>query len=1150
MTITQSFSKLSAVAAGIAVAFALIAGVFATATPARAAALTSAQVSSIISLLQSFGADAATIANVQASLTGGTPTTPSGNPNAGSCPALTRSLQQGSTGADVMALQKFLNSNAATQVAASGAGSPGMETSTFGPATKAAVVKFQAAHGVSAIGLVGPATRAAIAATCGQGNNGGTTTPTGPGLTVSAGAQPANAIAPEGASRVPFTTFTITNNSGVVQTVSGVTVQRTGFANDSVFAGVALVDASGIQLGIAKTLNSNHQATVGDNFTINPGETKTITVVGNMNTVLDNYAGQIASLQVVAVNSSAAVNGVLPISGASHTVNSTLTIGTATAIVSSFDPNTTSVTKSIGDTGVKFAGIRVTAGSAEAVRLWSVRWNQSGSAASSDLANVMTYVDGTPYATTVSSDGKYYTATFSGGILIDKGLSKDIYVQGDVVGSSVSGRTVEFDIYKNTDVYMTGVTYGYGITVTPAGNTASSATDASQFLTSDGSTTGTASTPFFSASKITVNPGSATSISKATEVAAQNIAVNVPNQPIGGFVTDFKGEAVSVQTLRFDVSTTSTLGPITNATIVDENGAVVAGPIDENQTTSGKLVFTDTVTFSTGRHVYKILGKVASGAANGTTIQLTTNPSTDWSSITGQTSGNSIPLTGQGSFSMNTMTVQTAALTVSLSAQPAAQNIVAGGAGILFANVQLDASQSGENVRVSALPIRFSNVTGLSNCQLFDGSTALNTGSNVPSSLVLVGSGTNNFQLDNSLVITKGSIKTLGLKCNTTSSATGAYTMSLSGSDTITATGITSGTSVTVVNSANSGATMTVGSSSVTASIDSSSPSYMLAAGGTSGVVAGVINLHANNEAVTLNKIGLTLSGGATSAALNSVSIWDGATQVGTAVFTGGNTVATSTLSTAVTLPKDTDKQLTIKADLADIGSGQAGTDGALVKLDPNSIEGTGQASGNTLKAGATAGVAGIRVYNTFPTVALDTLGSTGVADGRLMRFKVTANAADKVGLGKFSFSVATTSATVTNVQLFAFTDTSYSNAVSGQGSSGQIGSTQATIPTGTTFTIAPDLNAVQVAAGTTVYFELRASVSGVTTGSSVVTTLKGDTSGTPTTGTAQFANVSGNFVWSPNATTTAATSTGNDWTNGYGVAGLPSGGLFQTRSN
>ena len=65
MTLTKYFAK----AATVAVATSLVVGVALYAAPTQAASLTAAQVSSIISLLQSFGADAATIANVQASLT-------------------------------------------------------------------------------------------------------------------------------------------------------------------------------------------------------------------------------------------------------------------------------------------------------------------------------------------------------------------------------------------------------------------------------------------------------------------------------------------------------------------------------------------------------------------------------------------------------------------------------------------------------------------------------------------------------------------------------------------------------------------------------------------------------------------------------------------------------------------------------------------------------------------------------------------------------------------------------------------------------------------------------------------------------------------------------------------------------------------------
>jgi len=152
---------------------------------------------------------------------------------------------------------------------------------------------------------------------------------------------------------------------------------------------------------------------------------------------------------------------------------------------------------------------------------------------------------------------------------------------------------------------------------------------------------------------------------------------------------------------------------------------------------------------------------------------------------------------------------------------------------------------------------------------------------------------------------------------------------------------------------------------------------------------------------------------------------------------------------------------------------------------------------------------------------------------------------------------VATTSATVTNVQLFGFTDSSYSQAVSGQGTGGQIGNTAGTIPNNVNFAIQPGTNAVQVPAGSTYYFELRGSVAGVQSGSSVVATLVGDsayltnlTSGFQVA-TSTAASSTSNFVWAGNSTTTSTIGAGDvDFSNGFSLPGLPSSGLIQTRSN
>ncbi len=73
-------------------------------------------------------------------------------------------LTVGSTGADVMALQVYLNAKGFT-VSATGPGSKGSETTMFGGATKAALAKFQASVGIApAAGYFGPKTRAYVVA--------------------------------------------------------------------------------------------------------------------------------------------------------------------------------------------------------------------------------------------------------------------------------------------------------------------------------------------------------------------------------------------------------------------------------------------------------------------------------------------------------------------------------------------------------------------------------------------------------------------------------------------------------------------------------------------------------------------------------------------------------------------------------------------------------------------------------------------------------------------------------------------------------------------------------------------------------------------------------------------------------------------------
>lgn len=1110
------------------------------------------------------------------------------------CPGTTwtKALSVGSSNSEVMALQQFLNMDPDTMVSSTGAGSPGMETMYYGAKTKAAVMKFQAKNGISQLGIVGPMTRAKVNALCAGGTTmtpPGTTpapTPSATSVTVSAGAQPANAIAPKGASRVPFTNFSVTAPASGSVTISSVTVQRQGPSLDTDFAGVVLVDArTGIQIGTARVLDANHQASVGVPVTIPAGATMNFTVAGNI--AAAPGAGNIASFAVVAVNTTATVQGSLPIIGASNTINASLTLGSATLQSSSFDPNTAS-TQPIGTTGYRFTGVRVQAGATEDVTFKSITWYQSGSA--SGLQNVMTVVNGTSYPTVADSTGRYYTSVFPTGIVIPKGGVADVYVQGDLGANTTSNTYSEFDIYRNTDVYLVGNTYGFGITPTTggAGTYNSTNSHATIFVT------GETSTPWVQGSTVSVTAGQFSTIQNASSVGAQNVAVNVPNQPLGGFQTNITGEGVQTQTLNMHFTTSAALQPLTNVTLVNESGAIVAGPYNakctanatsntDTGTTLGSVcgaafqavAFTGAITFPTGSHTYVLKGQLDRNVGNGATVQASTNPSNDWQNVTGVTTGNTVSI-GIGSFTMNTMTVQAASLTESNGTTPTAQQIVAGGSNITFATVQLNASQSGEDLRISSLPIKLTTtdtVSKLSNCQLWDGASALNTGSYVVngSSLSSTSPVTATFSFNNSLTVAKGTVKTLTLTCTLSSSASasGQYTWDAN-AGTWTATGAVSGAQVTITTAGGTAPLMTVSSgASLAVTTDSSAPSYTLVAGGATGVTLDVIKLRATNEAVNLQKIGLRLTNTASSSAadVSQVYLYAGnnvkdnagnavaaGTLLGTLTFTGGATTGTTTLSSIVQLPRDTDSTIVVKGDVANVGTNNPGTSGHLVAVDYLNSEGTGANSGSTIKSGLAnftgSTAAGVRVWKTNPTVAAGPAAGSNPngANQVLKKFAITAGSgANGVSVYQLTVAIATSNVSVTNVQLHAYTDSGYSQPANVPTTTGgQFGATLT--PSGSSYTaIFTQSTPLSIGAGQTIYFTMTGNAA-PTSGANnwtVTATLNGDTAFPSLSGfTDLAANLNANnVVWSPNTNGASAAGT-SDWTNGYGVSGLPSTGL------
>ena len=1101
----------------------------------------------------------------------------------GTSSSFTRTLRLGFVGEDVRRLQQLLNSRTETRVNVSGQpGGPGSETTFFGSLTQNAVMRFQQLYASDILTPLGLSqgtgvfgtrsiTKANIILAQGGGipggGTGGGTLPTQ--LTITPETQPASTIVPQGATRVPFTRFRLSVVGNTALTINGVNIQMTGVADPAVFESIVLIDNNGNILGNPQRLNSNRQAIIGGTFTMQANESRTFTIAGNMNSNLSQFQGQIAGISIIGVQTNGIVTGTFPIQGTLQQVNSTLQTGSATIQIGT--TGTGSTNTQIGTQNFRFASLRITAGGNEDIRLHAIRWDQSGSASATDLNNVNAVVDGTSYSAT--NDGRAYTTTFgTSGILIPRGQTKEVTLQGNIL--SGSGRTITFDIINKSDIYLTGETFGFGITPSITGAVSAPAPRSTSVFTNG--------TPFFSNALVTVEGGNLL-VSRATSIPAQNIGIGIANQTLGGFQINIEGEPVSVQSMKFDIAISRTSGSnavvndITNVTIVQaDTNTIIAGPVDaQGSSITGTITFSNSFTIPIGSKSYIVKGRLGNTFMRGDTIMLSLVPSTHITSARGQNSGNTITGTPSSIVTGNVVTVQNAALSLSVSPSPAPQTVVAGAQQFTFADLTFDSTASSEDVRLNSLPIKFTHsgsADTLTNCQVYQGTNALTTGSNAlsPSSSHVSGNDIL-FTFNNSITIPKSSITTLSIRCNISSSAANGTTYSFGLSTAPVVTGVTSGQSITTNVSTSNGQTMTVATGgALTTSKDFSSPSYYLAAAGSSNNVVGALRFHAGAEAVNIRQVGLQLTSPTTSNAagvFSSITLWDGSTQVGSVVFTSGSQTATAFLTNDLIVPANSDKVLTIRANFAQIGISQPGTEGALVKIDYNggnntATQGIGVSSGSLITSTTVTDTQmdGVRVFKSIPNITQDALTTTSLINGTqtLLRFRITAHTNGSIGVDKLTLQISESGAVdIQDVNISAFTDPNYSVPASGTNTNGELSNVDIDPSSGIVEVYARNssgtLNPLQIPAGVTMYFQVMGNASGAVSGSSVNTVLLGDStypSLTNALGTAAQvdADTNDNIIWSPNANGVSAV-TDTDWTNGFSISGLSSTGLNQIMS-
>ena len=388
----SSFMKKAATV-GLAVTTAVWLSGAAAVVPTASAQLSTADLQALITQLT------AQIAQLQAQLnasSGGT----TGGGVAVTC-SFSQSLTLGSKGDDVKCLQQYLNS-AGFQVAASGAGSPGNETTYFGSLSRSALAKWQAANNVSpAVGYFGPISRSkytALASAVVTPPTGGGTTPPPPGVVIPADGiaitlasdNPARQAVPLGASSIAYLKINIAGTGSL----NSLTFKRGGIGATSDFqsSSINLLDGE-TRLTSGKTINTTTHEINFPNLKMElNGEVKTLTLIANVAAYGTATAGNRNSFSLIGATGD-------PTPSVAGVAGNEMEI--AGQSVGTLDPSTSAAPANprIGQKEAHLQAFILTAGSVEDVLLEKIALIETGTIQNDQITNFMLKVNNEVVAT-------------------------------------------------------------------------------------------------------------------------------------------------------------------------------------------------------------------------------------------------------------------------------------------------------------------------------------------------------------------------------------------------------------------------------------------------------------------------------------------------------------------------------------------------------------------------------------------------------------------------------------------------------------------------------------------------------------------------------------------------------------------------------